>query len=1049
MKVGPVRCLFVGLCLWAFALPVHAANLLVEGGNFEAGFDGIGITPVVLVRNWPRYVAPSIDSTTAGEGSRSLKLVNGSGEDVFALRSRAFHLEKPQGEVSVSFFARTDTAGAQVIAGVCSGPQPIVEQTFEIGSEWKRYQFTLAPRRWTGQSDSNRTSVAGTYYLRLITPALKPWKTIWLDGIQVEMGPVTPYAAPEPTSLAFSIDRQIAVYHLEEIPQIVLHAASKGIAGQSVKVQLEELISGTKEPAQELVLLADGDANHGQATIPLSPRPRGCYRITASTADGKYIQSRGYGVIVSLADRPHDQRAFFGGSIETYQSARGLAAEYGIPVGPADSLIGSHYSPDALFGLARDLGWGWWHAYWPYSPKVLEPDGKEFLWQDADLLTDAARRNDLEIMANLCAHGSSRQLPDWMKGNQIGLGGMTIGKGDHLLDPQKYKAYAQAVVEHFKDRIKLWEPWNEPSVKLRAEEYLPLLKAAYTGIKAADPTATVYGLCGTWDVSGDLYGWVKSCLKLGAGDYMDKISIHGYHVPERRYAAKVKQLAKEITGRDWAVADTEAGPFVTFQVYPQLVDAMMASPKVTLDDSIASMPQLYINELSNGVERGSWFNLTSYYAGINYRDLVMLEYDGAPTPAMIAYNTLIDLLGPSKHFRSVPMGGDVAIEVFIDSNGHPLATLWADKLPQTVQIPIAAGMTQVVDLRGQSQTPAAQGDGIELNLGRRPIFLRTSNLSADQLVTALSKSVVVGLEDLQITRAGLSRDPNGQPAIAVVLKGKTSQPTDGNLTVSKSPWALSSTTQIFSPIPLDESKTIYFPLNGVPGVSSDATIGLAVKLDNAKSLARTWPLKIWSSARAVTPVTLDGDLSKWDPSQYRQLSNWARAASRWDDNGVYFALRCQDNTPQQHVSIASPWKSDSVELYFNPSVDHSFEDGSFYPGDAQVTCPVPGLQDSSTNVSTAYHGQPPGSDLNKSPRMVPENVRMATKRFDGGYTMEIFVPWKNFPEGFAAHSGNFLGFSIAVRDVDSNGGELRRIIWAGDDGDYKDTSGYGSLLLVP
>ena len=181
---------------------------------------------------------------------------------------------------------------------------------FEIGTEWKRYQFTLEPQRWTGGPDSNRKPVVDTYYLRLITPALKRWKTIWLDGIQVEMGPVTPYTAPEPVSFGFSIDRGIAVYHPDEIPQIVLHAAGKGIAGQSVKVQMDELISGTKEPARELLLAADGDADHGQVAIPLSPQPRGCYRITASTLDGKVVQSRGYGVIASLANRPHDHRAF-------------------------------------------------------------------------------------------------------------------------------------------------------------------------------------------------------------------------------------------------------------------------------------------------------------------------------------------------------------------------------------------------------------------------------------------------------------------------------------------------------------------------------------------------------------------------------------------------------------------------------------------------------------------------------------------------------------------------------------------------------------------
>ena len=182
--------------------------------------------------------------------------------------------------------------------------------------------------------------------------------------------------------------------------------------------------------------------------------------------------------------------------------------------------------------------------------------------------------------------------------------------------------------------------------------------------------------------------------------------------------------------------------------------------------------------------------------------------------------------------------------------------------------------------------------------------------------------------------------------------------------------------------------------------------------------------------------------------KFRKISDWVSAATIWDTSGVYFALRCKDTTPQQHVPKATPWRSDSVELYFNPSIEHSFQDGNFYPGDSQVICPVPGLQDSSSSVATAYRGQPPGSELNKSPRMVPETIKMATKRFDGGYTMEIFIPWKNFPESFSAKPGNFLGFSMAIRDMDDNGTQQHRVIWAGDETDYRDTSGYGVLLLT-
>jgi hypothetical protein len=54
--------------------------------------------------------------------------------------------------------------------------------------------------------------------------------------------------------------------------------------------------------------------------------------------------------------------------------------------------------------------------------------------------------------------------------------------------------FAGKVAARFKERVRAYEIWNEPTYTMGDEVYSSLLKAAYPQIKAADPLASVVAM---------------------------------------------------------------------------------------------------------------------------------------------------------------------------------------------------------------------------------------------------------------------------------------------------------------------------------------------------------------------------------------------------------------------------------------------------------------------------------------------------------------------------------------------------------------------------
>jgi hypothetical protein len=147
----------------------------------------------------------------------------------------------------------------------------------------------------------------------------------------------------------------------------------------------------------------------------------------------------------------------------------------------------------------------------------LEPEQDKFDFEWYDKIVDALCANEIKILALLHYNPRWRQDVPWNAPPDF----------DH------YEKYACAVVEHFKDRVKYWEIWNEPDEKTYwdpqddMKTYAQLLKRVYPAIKKVDPTCTVVmgGVSSTITVS------LKRIYRNGGKDYFDIVNIHPFVDP--------------------------------------------------------------------------------------------------------------------------------------------------------------------------------------------------------------------------------------------------------------------------------------------------------------------------------------------------------------------------------------------------------------------------------------------------------------------------------------------------------------------------------------
>ena len=200
-----------------------------------------------------------------------------------------------------------------------------------------------------------------------------------------------------------------------------------------------------------------------------------------------------------------------------------------------------------------------------------------------------------------------------------------------------------------------------------------------------------------------------------------------------------------------------------------------------------------------------------------------------------------------------------------------------------------------------------------------------------------------------------------------------------------------------------------------------------------------------------TPPNVDGDLSQWTLHQYPAdyvvygKDEWtdaqdlsAKVMVGWDYNNLYLGVHVIDNRYVQNSSGEKLYLGDSLEVLLDTKLAVDFYVNSLSPDDFQLGI-SPGSPDPGED-SEAYLWFP------RSIEGLRAKVKIAAKSVDGGYDVEVSIPWSVFEVTPAA--GQHFGFAFSVSDNDNSTENLQQSMVSSVPNRYlTNPTTWGDLLL--
>ncbi|MGB8407104.1 MAG: cellulase family glycosylhydrolase [Mycobacterium sp.] len=193
-------------------------------------------------------------------------------------------------------------------------------------------------------------------------------------------------------------------------------------------------------------------------------------------------------------------------------------------VGVADSNIWSLNAAGVDQDLSEMQSIGVTSVRLPIPWTFIEPQNGTYDWSQMDMIINAAQARGMSIVGTITGN------PSW--DGKAGVG---------QPNAQAYAGFAAAVASRYSTQISAFEIWNEENSQgffassQAAAAYTAVLKAAYTAIKAVDPTATVIagGLASVANIPGineSPENFLSKILADGAAGYFDAIAYHPYNL---------------------------------------------------------------------------------------------------------------------------------------------------------------------------------------------------------------------------------------------------------------------------------------------------------------------------------------------------------------------------------------------------------------------------------------------------------------------------------------------------------------------------------------
>jgi Glycosyl hydrolase family 1 len=253
---------------------------------------------------------------------------------------------------------------------------------------------------------------------------------------------------------------------------------------------------------------------------------------------------------------------------------------------------------------------------------------------------------------------------------------------------EAYARFAEFVVTHFKDRVQLFEIWNEWNYGIgmpprtppgEPGAYVALLRKVYPRLKGIDPNITVIG--GVLSGNGVESGWLESACKAGLLEHLDALSYHPYcygetgdeRTPENGLMKRIRgsrEVMRRYQQRDLPVFLTEIG-------WPNHTGKSGS----TLEDSARFLARSFLLARTQPFIRGVWW--------YDFRDdgardpsdpehnFGIVTNNLTPKPAFHAMREICRLFRETKFTGEVEANSSVRILKFQRESGEILFAMWS------------------------------------------------------------------------------------------------------------------------------------------------------------------------------------------------------------------------------------------------------------------------------------------------------------------------------------------------------------------------------------
>lgn len=366
------------------------------------------------------------------------------------------------------------------------------------------------------------------------------------------------------------------------------------------------------------------------------------------------------------------------------------------------------FQPERTYEHLGALGVKWARVQTGWARCETEPGRYDFAWLDE--IVDSILRVGVQPWFNL-GYGNRLYTPEAPDPTAVGWVPLASDEAR-----QGWLRFVRALAQHFRTRVRHWEIWNEPNIKMfwkpgtpSPEGYAELARMTAPEIRARVPGAVLIGGA----LSHMPTEYLTRCLELGLAEHVDRISYHPYDLlPEKNYAPRVAQWRTLLMRYKPSLAlwQGECG-------CPSREGGVGALSRYRWNEQRQArwLLRRTLCDLSLGLELVSYFHLVDLvrysWAGMNLpkdaRDSgayfgLLRGNDYSAKPSYGAYQTLCALFDAQTKVAdmrlevSAPAGCEDGVhQATFVRHGHPLVAYWCaddvqnDTPPRPVDLALA------------------------------------------------------------------------------------------------------------------------------------------------------------------------------------------------------------------------------------------------------------------------------------------------------------------------------------------------------------------------